>query len=185
MYKILVMALALCTQVAYSADWTPAFRYLEIGDKGDGGVILYAIMDDIFKDGAGDEGHPQHKQIMKQPLTNAAKTGKYSNVPVPYRHDMLSAQLSKKPDMHLHATINLKNATLYGLPLQSISYYYGCTNCGDMGFYATFKPMSKQAYQNLIKTVKFRVDDEGCSGDSMAGFYGSPQEAILALAISC
>ncbi|MDO4700132.1 MAG: hypothetical protein Q4A69_05565 [Moraxella sp.] len=185
MYKALLIALALCAQITYGADWTPAFRYLEVGKGGDGGKALYAIMGSVFKDGAGDEGHPQYKQILRQPLTNAAKTGKYSNVPAPYRHDMLPAKLSNQQDMHLHATIELKNATLYGLPLQSVSYYYACSNCGNIGFYATFKPMTKQAYQKLVKNVKFRVDDESCSDGAMAGFYGRPQEVILALAIGC
>lgn len=172
---------------ASAADWTPAFRYLEQGKQGDGGKVVYAIIENIFKEGAADMYHPQYPQIIKQPLTNAAKSGKYTAVPTPYRHDMLPAKVAMSQSMYLQATIPLQNATLYGQPLESLTYYHGCANCGDVGFYATFKPMSQRAYQKLVSSVKFKtLDDDDCyAGEPAAAFYKEGKLVGLALTMGC
>lgn len=187
MKKAICVLMLMSALPAFAADWTPAFAYLEQGKKGDGGKTLDAIMANVFKERVADIYHPKFKQHSKEPLTAAAKSGKYTAVPTPYRHDMLPAKVVKTEDIYLQATVPLKNATLYGQPLQSITYDYGCANCGDVGFYATFKPMSNQAYQKLIKSVKFKtLDDDDCNaGEPAAGFYKEDKEAVLYLTMGC
>ncbi len=187
------MKTAICTLVlmsalpAFAADWTPAFAYLEQGKKGDNGKVLYAIMENMFKEGAANIYHPDFQQHSKDPLTTAAKSGKYTAVPTPYRHDMLPAKVAKTEDVYLQATVPLKNATLYGQPLQSVTYYYSCTNCGHVGFYVNFKPMSDQAYRKLVKKVKFKTlgEDDCFAGEPVADFFKNGKNVGIELSISC
>ncbi len=183
----LMLASVLPALSATAADWTPAFGYLEQGKKGDDGKVVHAIMENIFKKGSADMYHPQYQQIIKQPLRGAATSSKYTAVPAPYRQDMLPAKLVKSKEVYLQATIPLRNATLYGQPLESLTYYHGCANCGDVGFYATFKPMSQQAYQKLMSSVKFKtLDDDDCyAGEPAAAFYKEGKLMGLALTMGC
>ncbi|OOS03655.1 hypothetical protein SAMN02745664_11834 [Moraxella cuniculi DSM 21768] len=176
------------TNNLYAADWTAAFSYLEQGKKGDDGKLLDSIMKNTFEQITNTKNqNPDTQPIYK--LSKMARTGKFNNISIAYRNDMLPAKVYyNKDDTYLMAVYPLKNATLYGLPLQSFSYYLGCDECDYVGFYATFKPMSKQQYLNLQKTIKFKNEEEdGCLGENqpLASFEQRNGRVHLSLNIGC
>lgn len=151
MKKSLCVLVLLVSPVVYGADWTPVFGHLQVGTSDDGVIFQDKLLPSIFKEGISER--------TKNPLTDHALTGKYSTMPMPYRADMLPAKFVKnKDDIALQATIPLKNATLFGHKITSLTYFYGCYDCDALGFYATFAPMSNQQYQALVKKVRFKTE---------------------------
>lgn len=166
----------------YAADWSPVFAHLEVGKKGDDTIVNNI---QIIK--------PNISSSTRDILTYDAKKGVYKHLPQPYRADMLPAKVVKGKDT-LEAVIPLKNATLYGYPLESLTEYYGCFDCGDVGFYATFKPMSDKQFQALSKKVKFKqvdyakgVEGYGCltEGEPIAGFHKDKGKVHLVIYMGC
>ena len=183
MKKSLCALVLLMSPVVYAADWSPVFAHLEAGKKGDD-TLFNSIQ--IIK--------PNIDSRSQDVLTVDAKKGVYKSIPQPYRADMLPAKAIKGKDVALEATIPLKNATLYGYPLESLTEYYGCFNCGDVGFYATFKPMSNKQYQALSKKVKFKqvdytkgIEGYGCltEGEPIAGFHKDDGKVHLVIYMGC
>lgn len=147
--------------LAHSADWTPAFEYLEQNKTGDDGALLSTLMENIFVDNIH---FGNYKKI--NPLTTQAKTGNYP-IHAPYRADLSPAKVHKdsEPDLPLKAVIPLKNATLYGYPLKSLTYEYYCFECGGVGFYATLAPMNNAQFQALKQRIRFdKEPDYVCEG---------------------
>ena len=186
MMKHLLLASGLMLSGAVvAADWTPAFRYLEAGKSGDNGAMLSAIMDNTFIKADYNEGN-----LPRQPLTKMAASGKFTAIKTPYRNDILPAKsYYGKDDLFLTAVYPLKNAKLYGHPLQNFTYYWGCTGCGDVGFYATFKPMTNAQYDKLVKSVKFKkeTEDDACwpVGEPLADFTRKGTITQLHLTMGC
>lgn len=180
--KNLLLMFLLASSMTYAADWSSMFAHLETGKTGSEAILdLQTIKSNI-------------NSHSRDVLTDDAKKGIYKNIPQPYRADMLPAKAIKGKDVALEATIPLKNATLYGYPLESLTKYYGCFNCGDMGFYATFKPMSNKQYQALSKKVKFKqvdytkgIEGYGCltEGEPIAGFHKDSGKVHLVVYMGC
>lgn len=186
MKKIITLALALTlTNIAHSADWTPVFKHLQHQHAGDEGKVLNSIIDNIFV----NEVHNQDERNIKiNPLTKYAQKGNYPNVAQKYRADILPAKAYKNPDNEvvLRAVIPLKNATLYGLPLQSLTYEYYCFGCDGVGFYATFAPMSNTQYHSLKKRIRFVRQEIGCGEEGYAAEFHKDSKAVhLVLNIGC
>lgn len=147
--------------LAHSADWTPAFKYLEQNKTGDDGVLLNTLTENIFVDNIHSGNY---KKI--NPLTKYAQKGNYP-IQAPYRADLSPAKVYKdsKKDLPLKAVIPLNNATLYGYPLKSFTYEYYCFECGGVGFYATLAPMSDAKFQALKQRIRFdKEPDYVCEG---------------------
>lgn len=158
----LALSITLITPtLAHSADWTPAFEYLEQNKTGDNGVLLNTLMENIFVDNIHSGNY---KKI--NPLTKYAQKGNYP-IQAPYRADLSPAKVDKdsEPDLPLKAVISLKNATLYGYPLKSLTYEYYCFECGGVGFYATLAPMNNAQFQALKQRIRFdKEPDYVCEG---------------------
>lgn len=187
MKHLLLASSLLLSSTAFAADWTPAFRYLEAGKSGDGGAMLSAIMNNTFSKAIYDY---DDGKLPKQPLTKMAASGKFTAIKAPYRNDMLPAKsYYGKDDLFLTAVYPLKNAKLYGYPLENLTYYWGCTGCGHVGFYATFKPMTNAQYNALIKSVKFKQETEGDGcwgiGEPLANFTRQGNVTQLHLTMGC
>lgn len=148
----LASVLSLVSSLSYSADWTPVFQSWET--KAENSAIMEKIRNHAFT-GTWTS--------VQATLSKSAKQGNYSTIPQPYRADMLPARVSGEDVAEI--TIPLKNATLYGLPIQSLTMYSGLES-GESGNYVTFKPMSNAQYQ-MLKQKKFkRVTDSDAMCDS-------------------
>ncbi|WP_066802967.1 hypothetical protein [Moraxella oblonga] len=160
-FFLTLTAPALTPMLAHSADWTPVFEYLEQNKTGDDGALIGKLMDNIFVENLHSGNY---KKI--NPLTNYAQHGNYP-ITTPYKEDLLPAKAYKdsKQDLPLKAVIPLKNATLYGYPLKSLTYEYYCFECGGVGFYATLAPMNNAQFQALKQRVHFdKEPDYVCEG---------------------
>lgn len=180
--KVCLVATVLAfSSMSYAADWSPVFAYLEVGKSGDDGKVLSKILGNLFKQNISSR--------TKEPLSTDAKSGQYKNIPSPYRHDMLPAKAIKNKDgVALHGTIPLKNAKLYGYPIKSLNYWYGCYECDHLGFYATFAPMSNAQYNALKQRIRFKkADEDGCvdEGRSLAHIYKDDLGVHLVIDMGC
>lgn len=183
-YKAYLAAVLVLSGASYATEWSPVFAHLEAGKKGNE-QILNSIQ--VVKQNVNAN--------TRDPLTANAKKGIYQSVPQPYRGDMLPTKAVKSKDFALQAVIPLKNATLYGYPLESLNEYYGCFECGDVGFFATFKPMTNKQYQDLVKKVKFKkvdhtrgIEGYGCGledGEPIAGFHKDAGKVHLVIYMGC
>lgn len=181
--KNLLLMFLLASSMTYAADWSPMFAHLETGKTGSEAILALQII----KSNVGSNSRDM--------LTDDAKKGVYKSIPQPYRADMLPAKAIKGKEVALEVVIPLKNATLYGQPLESLTKYYGCFNCGDVGFYATFKPMTNQQYQALMKKVSFKkvndskgVEGYACGmdeGEPIAGFHKDGGKVHLVVYMGC
>ena len=181
MKKLLLASSLLLSSTVFAADWTPAFRYLEAGKSGDDGAMLNEIMWSTFSK-SFYKSLENKTNPPKQPLTKMALTGKFSTIKVPYRNDILPAKIERTSDEYGHITLivtyPLKNATLYGYPLESITVIpTSCVDCDDLNrMYATFKPMSKTQFEQLKQKVIF--EDHPCDGE-VANFYQAGRTVTL------
>lgn len=152
MRYLLSILLLIGTTQAHSADWTPVFAYLEHNKNSDNGKLfdtITASMSQWVMQGEGDASYP-----VAYKLLDSAKRGNYPNVPQPYRQDMLPAK-----KLHDYAVIvPLKNATLYGLPIKSLTdEVSGGDNFWGSNFYVNFGKLSKTQHNNLVKKVKLKT----------------------------
>lgn len=178
----LALSIILITpNLAHSADWTPAFEYLEQGKTGDDGVLIDKLMSNIFVD---DIHSNNYKKI--NPLTKYAQKGNYP-IQAPYRADLSPAKVYKNPnqDIVLQAIIPLKNATLYGLPISEFYYEYYCFECGGVGFGVKFAPMTNAQYRYLNRHIKFSTEDNVCDSETSASFSRGKEGTYLHLHIGC
>lgn len=171
--------------IAHSTDWTPAFVYLQNQNANHDNRTLETIMKNTFVSNI-HEGN--YKKI--KPLTKYAQTGNYPKIASYYRADILPAKVYKTPDSDavLRAVIPLKNATLYGFPLKSFTYEYYCFECGGVGFYATFAPMTITQYHSLTQKIQFEQyneEEDECGNETSASFSGNNKALHLNLHISC
>lgn len=186
MEKIIALTLALTlTNIAHSADWTPAFAYLQNQHANHDHHTLEIIMSNTF---ASNIHAGNYKKIKL--LTKYAETGNYPKIAPTYRADILPAKVYKDPnrDTVLRAVIPLKNATLYGLPLKSLTYEYYCLECDGIGFYATFAPMTITQYRSLTQKIKFEQyneEEDVCGNETSASFSGNHKALHLNLHIGC
>lgn len=172
--KKLALLTALCSlsMAVHSADWTPVF-------EGNSPIFLDKIWESVIS-----------QDNVVPAITHSAYFGDYSEIPMPYREDMLPVTMTVTPYTHedggVYITVPLKNATLYGLPISSITYYY--INPSEAGHNVTFKPMSKSQYQSLERRVsRFEVEDSEMCGEFGIGLseYIKGKEIILAPYGSC
>lgn len=174
--KKLVFCLTIITSTsAISADWTPAFKFLEDSQNYDDTVISAVMKDTFIADLVDNQG-----QVKKVTVGNNALQGVYQNVPKPYQMDLLPA-IQDKPHT-IKATIPLKNASLYGRKLENF-VHWSCAECGDVGFTVIFSPMTNRQYQKLKNTVKFEKVDDIC-GHDVAGTIQKLENGKVALDIS-
>lgn len=134
----------------YSADWTPLFAHLEQGKKGDGGKMLDKITSQVAKEVF--ESHDKYAQPVAFAPLASAKKGDYRKVPMPYQQDLLPA---KQMD-EFTVVAPLKNATLYGYPIKSLTeqadgQYFSGTH------YFNFGKLSDAQYNQLVKKHKFKT----------------------------
>lgn len=150
-YLIASILLFTMTQ-AQSADWTPVFAHLEQDKQGDEGQLLEKVTSNISH--ISFDGTDEYAQPNGFTVADTAKAGNYSKVPAPYRQDMLPA----KAQGDYAVILPLKNATLYGLPIKSLTYAVD----GEEGFYGyntyvNFGKLSSQQYNQLTKKVKLKT----------------------------
>ncbi len=181
MKHLLLASSLLLSSTVFAADWTPAFRYLEAGKSGDDGVMLNEIMYNTFSK-SFYQSLENNTNPPKQPLTKMALTGKFLKIKIPYRNDVMPAKIKRSSDEYgrisLTVTYPLKNATLYGYPLESFTVIPpSCVDCDDLiDLYATFKPMSNAQFRQLTQKVVF--EDHPCDG-KVAKFYQTGKTVTL------
>lgn len=148
--KKLALLTALCSlsMAVHSADWTPVFKGWESGKE-------THILDNIWEE-----------TIIRSDETIGisvnGRSGNYESVPARYSADMSPARLVDDDVMTF--TIPLKNATLYDLPIRSISYYVH-PEIAVVGEYVTFYPMTNAQYQKLKRKKFASTGDDDICGD--------------------
>lgn len=147
MKKSLIFFSCLAFGTVHAADWTPVFKPLENGCH-----ETSQLLEDVYAD------HSEWKEKSNgdsyKTLLPNAKKGKYPKAPLPYRKDMLAAEIhTDKETGYQHVYIPLKNATLYGYNITGFSSYSrGAT--GVRGFLVYFKNKDTHTY-NKLKRIKF------------------------------
>lgn len=169
-HHLISFLLLIGTTQAYSADWTPVVGELLtaktqkqfLGNQKPIANFYPNIMEMVIdQDNWVQEG-------MK--LTKNAKKGFYPDIPEPYRTDMQPAVIKKTDRCTYEAKVPLKNATLFGKPIQSLNYHLYVCEMSPFGEYITFKPMSNATFNQLIQQVNFKelpvsVEDQSCTSD--------------------
>lgn len=195
MKHLLLASSLLLSSTVFAADWTPVFYYIDknITDSQkthDSQMMIDSIIKNTFSDRLYNKDGFWAKPRPKQPLSKMALSGKFTALKAPYRNDMLPAIGAYKKDAYGHisptATYPLKNATLYGYPIESLIVTdWGCImhHCDEgTGFDVVFKPMSD--YQFKLLTQKVEIDDHPCDG-KLANFHKKGNKVILSLVNGC
>lgn len=170
MRYLLSILLLIGTTQAHSADWTPVFADLLTPQSqkqllGNQSPVnnFYPKLTEMVIDQAN-----WVQQGMK--LTQNAKKGNYPNIPQPYRADMQPAVITKTDRCTYEAKVPLKNATLFGKPIQSLNYHIYICETAPFKEYISFKPMTNKDFTQLQKRVAFKqipvsAEEQECTSD--------------------
>lgn len=174
MFLLIIFALS---ATAHSADWTPLFKHLQNPNYT---YTDEAVLENLMKNLTID--HIDEENLPKNPLSYSAKSGNYP-IRSPYQQDLLPARYEYNTNNGalLEITIPMQNATLYGMPLESLGRWHGeCINCGHFGYTAKFAPMTDAQYRSLKSRIKFPVStDEYDYGEPMASFVKDGKKVLL------
>ncbi|OOR90194.1 hypothetical protein B0181_04785 [Moraxella caviae] len=153
----LVAATLAFASVAQAADWTPMFRHLEQGKKGDGGKALRAFATNIVsykeKPNATPDDYWQFSLVKKYKLS------------APYSKDVRQAITIDKTSYNALAEaiggggsetawVPTQGATLYGKPIKGFIVWQ-FPDSDNVGFYVNFGKMSQKSFNLLKRKAKF------------------------------
>ncbi|WP_386697269.1 hypothetical protein [Lonepinella sp. MS14436] len=168
---------------AQATDWTPLFEYRTASQKAEDNATQYnneiKVIESLIKSAqmSVDMGwETEGVKVNTCVATPEAVNGQYSNVPLPYRKNLLPAKTLK--DGLGGSEIPLKNASLFGLKIKSIQLICGFENWNED---IVFAPMSEREFQ-LLKQGFNKVAGSGI-GCGAGSWYtvvtGNSKRAVL------